>query len=176
MRTFALAVAAVLAVGLLTKPALLQQKGGEEETGPYDVVESWPQWSFPRAGYVQGSQGGVFAFNGSSVTIRDAVISNNASFGVSVSLKSSAQIASSTIQNNTTIPGPLPGTLIGGDGIRLVFGSGLFAVTPNSSVTGNAGFGVICTDGESSVIGTGPLAVVLGISGNTGGGVACTGF
>src|SRR5438445_9156411 len=61
MRTFALAVAAVLAVGLLTKPALLQQKGGEEETGPYDVVESWPQWSFPRAGYIWGSQGGVFA-------------------------------------------------------------------------------------------------------------------
>ena len=122
------------------------------------------------------SQGGVFAFNGSSVTIRDAVISNNASFGVSVSLKSSAQIASSTIQNNTAIPGLIPGTVTGGDGIRLVFGSGLFAVTPNSSVTGNAGFGVICTDGESSAIGTGPLAVVLGISGNTLGGVACTGF
>src|SRR5713101_150153 len=61
MRTFALTLAAVFAVGLLTKPALLQQKGGEEETGPYEVVEKWPQWSFARAGYVQGSQGGVFA-------------------------------------------------------------------------------------------------------------------
>jgi NHL repeat-containing protein len=38
-----------------------QQKGGEgEETGPYDVVERWPQ-PFARPGYVQGSQGGVFA-------------------------------------------------------------------------------------------------------------------
>ena len=58
------------------------------------------------------------------------------------------------------------------DGIRLVFGSGLLAATPNSSVTGNAGFGLLCTDGESSVIGT----VALGVSGNTVGAVACTGF
>jgi len=122
------------------------------------------------------SQGGVFAFNGSSVTIRDAVISNNASFGVSLSLKSSAQIANTTIESNTAIPGPIPGTLTGGDGIRLAFGSGLFAVAPNSSVTRNVGFGVICTDVESSAIGTAPLAVVLGISGNLAGSVACTGF
>jgi len=122
------------------------------------------------------SQGGVFVFNGSSVTIRDAVISNNAAFGLVLSLRSSGQIASSTIQNNTTIPGPIPGTVTGGDGIRLVFGSGLFGTAPIGIVTGNAGFGLNCTDGESSAIGTGPLAVVLGISGNTLGGVACTGF
>mgnify|MGYP003341937019 CR=1 FL=1 len=37
-----------------------QQKGGEDETGPYDVVENWPQpWSKP--GYIWGSQPGVFA-------------------------------------------------------------------------------------------------------------------
>jgi len=118
------------------------------------------------------SQGGIFAFNGSSIALRDVVISNNAAFGLSLSLKSSGQIASSTIQNNTAIPGPVPGTLTAGDGIRLVFGSGLLAATPNSSVTGNAGFGLLCTDGESSVIGT----VALGISGNTVGAVACTGF
>jgi len=114
------------------------------------------------------SQGGIFAFNGSSLTLRDAVIRSNAVFGLTLSLKSSAQIASTTIQNNVaTIPGS-------GDGIRLVFGSGLFATTPNSIVTGNAGFGVNCTDGESSVINTG----LLGIGGNALGGVApsCTGF
>src|SRR6266516_3566326 len=36
------------------------QKGGEEETGPYEVVSKWPQ-PFARQGYIQGSQGGVFA-------------------------------------------------------------------------------------------------------------------
>src|SRR5882762_7031258 len=120
------------------------------------------------------SQGGVFVFNGSSVTIRDAVISNNAAFGLVLSLRSSGQIASSTIQNNTTIPGPIPGTVTGGDGIRLVFGSGLFGTAPIGIVTGNAGFGLNCTDGESSVINTG----LLGIGFNTLGGVApaCTGF
>lgn len=40
--------------------ASLQQKGGEEETGPYDVVANWPQpWS--PSGYIWGSQPGVFA-------------------------------------------------------------------------------------------------------------------
>jgi hypothetical protein len=114
------------------------------------------------------SQGGVFAFNGSSLTLRDAVISNNVGFGLILSLKSSAQIASSTIRNNVSAG---PGT---GDGIRLVFGSGLFAATPNGSVTGNAGFGLNCTDGESSVINTS----LLGIGLNALGGVSptCTGF
>jgi parallel beta-helix repeat protein len=114
------------------------------------------------------SQGGIFVFNGSSLTLRDAVISNNVGSGLTLSLKSSGQIASSTIQNNLSIG---PGT---GDGIRLVFGSGLFASAPNSIVTGNAGFGLNCTDGESSVINTG----FLGIGGNALGGVAptCTGF
>jgi parallel beta-helix repeat protein len=114
------------------------------------------------------SQGGVFGFNGSSITIRDAVISNNVAFGLTLSLKSSAQIASSTIQNNVSIG---PGT---GDGIRLVFGSALFGTAPNGIVTGNAGFGLNCTDGESSVINT----ALLGIGINTLGGVAptCTGF
>jgi peptidylamidoglycolate lyase len=52
----------VCGFGLFSQPALLQQqKGGEgEETGPYDVVANWPQ-PFARPGYVQGSQGGVFA-------------------------------------------------------------------------------------------------------------------
>src|SRR5436189_4999944 len=36
------------------------QKGGEEETGPYEVVPKWPQ-PFARQGYIQGSQGGASA-------------------------------------------------------------------------------------------------------------------
>ena len=37
-----------------------QPKGGEDETGPYEVVENWPQpWS--AVGYIWGSQPGVFA-------------------------------------------------------------------------------------------------------------------
>ena len=41
-------------------PALAQEKGGEDETGAYAVVENWPQpWS--KAGYIWGSQPAVFA-------------------------------------------------------------------------------------------------------------------
>lgn len=50
------ALALLLAIPVLA----LQQKGGEQETGPYDVVEGWPQpWAKP--GYIWGSQPGVFA-------------------------------------------------------------------------------------------------------------------
>src|SRR5262249_42293364 len=72
-----MALAGVFAVSLLSAPAQIQQsqierdaglgvlssnsqKGGEEETGPYEVVPKWPQ-PFARQGYIQGSQGGVFA-------------------------------------------------------------------------------------------------------------------
>jgi hypothetical protein len=110
------------------------------------------------------SQGGVFAFNGSSVTIRDAIISNNVGAGLLLSFRSQAQISGSTIQNNVAP---------GGDGIRVVLGSALFPTAPNGSVSGNAGFGLLCTDGESSVVSTLPL----GLAGNALGGAAgCTGF
>jgi len=114
------------------------------------------------------SPGGIFAFLGSALNMQNAVISNNNGFGMVLSLRSEAQIASSTIQNNVPVGNN------NGDGIRLVFGSGLFATTPNGTLTGNAGFGINCTDGESSVINTS----LLGIGSNTLGGVApsCTGF
>ena len=49
----------VFTVGLSTS-ASLQQKGGEEESGPYEVVDKWPQpWA--KAGYIWGSQPGIFA-------------------------------------------------------------------------------------------------------------------
>ncbi|HEX8029327.1 MAG TPA: 6-bladed beta-propeller, partial [Vicinamibacterales bacterium] len=45
---------------LLASPAFAQEKGGEDETGPYEVVANWPKpWS--PAGYVWGSQPAVFA-------------------------------------------------------------------------------------------------------------------
>jgi hypothetical protein len=48
------------AIALFPATASLQQKGGEEETGPYEVVQNWPQpWA--AAGYIWGSQPGVFA-------------------------------------------------------------------------------------------------------------------
>ena len=61
MRKLTLVVAVVFACGLLSGPALLQQqRGGEDETGPYEVVPNWPQ-ALARPGYALGSQGGVFA-------------------------------------------------------------------------------------------------------------------
>jgi DNA-binding beta-propeller fold protein YncE len=63
MRKPTLVLASVFALGLFSAPALLQQqpqKGGEDETGPYDVVAGFPQAIAP-PGYVWGSQGGVFA-------------------------------------------------------------------------------------------------------------------
>jgi hypothetical protein len=112
------------------------------------------------------STGGISGFLGSALSIRDAVISNNVGFGVILTLRSSAQIGNSTIQNNTA---SLPGT---GDGVRVQLGSAVIGITPNGSITGNAGFGLNCTDPESSVANT----ANLGIGINTRGGVACTGF
>jgi hypothetical protein len=110
--------------------------------------------------------GGISAFQGSSLSIRDAVISNNVGFGVILTLRSSAQIGSSTIQNNTA---SVPGT---GDGIRLQFGSAVIGLAPNGSLSGNAGFGLGCIDGESSVVNTVPLGIGI----NALGGINCTGF
>src|SRR5258705_10321415 len=77
MRTCVIALIVVFAIGLLSVPALTRQpqierdaglgllssnsqKGGEDETGPYEGVAKWPQ-PFARQGYIQRSQGGVFA-------------------------------------------------------------------------------------------------------------------
>jgi DNA-binding beta-propeller fold protein YncE len=53
-------VSAVAATALISLHGLAQDKGGEDETGPYDVVEGWPQ-SLGHEGYTWGSQGGIFA-------------------------------------------------------------------------------------------------------------------
>jgi hypothetical protein len=56
---------AVGLVALLSGRALImfvaaQTKGGEEETGPYEVVQDWPR-PLGHPGFTWGSQGGVFA-------------------------------------------------------------------------------------------------------------------
>ena len=110
--------------------------------------------------------GGVFGFLGSSFLIRDATISGNTGAGVILSTKSVGQMFANTIDSNTS------------DGIRLVLGSGLILQTPTSTVTGNGGFGINCTDGESSVGSTVPPFLVVAPPANALGGVspACTGF
>jgi len=58
--TSAFILTAILAAVLFPTPATAQQKGGEDETGPYDPVPGFPQ-PIGSKGHVWGSQGGVFA-------------------------------------------------------------------------------------------------------------------
>jgi hypothetical protein len=71
-------------------------------------------------------------------------------------------LETSTIQNN------------GSDGIRLLFGSGLSVQGGTSVVAGRAGWGLQCSNGESSVLNTSLLALSGNTAGNISGG--CTGF
>ena len=60
MRLAVITLGVIVSAGLLAAPAQLQEKGGEEETGPYEVVDKWPApWA--RQGYIWGSQPGIFA-------------------------------------------------------------------------------------------------------------------
>src|SRR5580765_5526591 len=62
MRTLLLSLLAAAGLSVLAPPALLQEKGGDDRTGPYDVVPGWPQpLAFARPGYICGSTGGIFA-------------------------------------------------------------------------------------------------------------------
>ena len=58
MRTAILYLVAV--IGLCFFSAFAQEKGGDDRTGPYDVVPGWPQ-PLPDKGYIWGSTGGIFA-------------------------------------------------------------------------------------------------------------------
>jgi len=61
MRRAMTVFAMVFAVTLFAASASPQhKKGGEDETGPYEVVPNWPQ-PIAGPGYVWGSQGGAFA-------------------------------------------------------------------------------------------------------------------
>jgi hypothetical protein len=114
--------------------------------------------------------GGILAFLGSSLVVRDAVISGNSGPGLIFSLRSQGQMFNSTIQNNS------------GDGIRLIFGSALLPAMPASTVSGNSGFGIQCTDPESSILNTipppPPFPPFFVFFGNTLGDVSagCSGF
>src|SRR5262249_26610086 len=58
MRTAIVAVFVAASVGSV----FTQEKGGDDRTGPYDVVQGWPQpLEFATRGYIWGSTGGIFA-------------------------------------------------------------------------------------------------------------------
>ena len=61
MRKYALAIGVMLALFFVAAPAhQAQQKGGQDETGDYNVVGGWPG-PFAKPGYIQGAISGVFA-------------------------------------------------------------------------------------------------------------------
>jgi hypothetical protein len=105
--------------------------------------------------------GGVFVFQGSAVIVRNALVADNAGFGLGIGMRSSGQVVGSTFGGN-------------GDGIRILMGGALFVSAPPSTVSGSAGFGVQCLDGESSLVNT----VLLGFADNAAGALApgCTAF
>jgi len=52
----------LVGMALLPAPAFLQEKGGDDVTGPYNVAEKWPlPLSVAKPGYIWGSTGGIFA-------------------------------------------------------------------------------------------------------------------
>jgi DNA-binding beta-propeller fold protein YncE len=58
MRKLALTLMAAVGMGWLSAPAFLQEKGGNDATGQYEVVANWPKsWAPP--GYTWGSHSGV---------------------------------------------------------------------------------------------------------------------
>jgi hypothetical protein len=60
MRLALFSLIAVIGSSLFSAPAFAQEKGGDDRTGPYDVVQGWPQ-PLPDKGYIWGSTGGIFA-------------------------------------------------------------------------------------------------------------------
>ncbi len=67
MRTALLSLVALLGLSCLSAPAFAREKGGDDKTGPYDVVPNWPL-PLPDKGYIWGSAGG-FAETPSKVFI-----------------------------------------------------------------------------------------------------------
>jgi hypothetical protein len=61
---------AVVLFGAMSTPALLQEKGGDNRTGPYDVVEKWPLPSrLAKPGHIFGSTAGIFAESADKVFV-----------------------------------------------------------------------------------------------------------
>lgn len=68
MRRCIVSLVALLGVGavfsspaaLQQKPAVIEQRGGFDISGPYEVDPNWPKKTWPAPGYIWGSQGGVY--------------------------------------------------------------------------------------------------------------------
>jgi DNA-binding beta-propeller fold protein YncE len=62
MRAVVLSLVTVVTLGLFSAPAFLQEKGGDDRTGPYNVAQGWPKpLKLAKPGYIWGSTGGIFA-------------------------------------------------------------------------------------------------------------------
>jgi hypothetical protein len=66
MRSAIVVLLVIAAAGVVST----QEKGGDDRTGPYDVVQGWPQpLGFAKPGYIWGSTGGVFAESSNRIFI-----------------------------------------------------------------------------------------------------------
>jgi len=138
------------------------------------VIIGDPGLGFSTANTITGNgtglpgSAGVSLLLGSSARIRDAAISGNTGFGAFVFLRSTLQLqGNTTIQTNS------------GDGVRLALGSALSVDNPaltTTTVTGNAGWGMFCTDNESSYFPFGALPPPLWASAAGGVSPDCTAF
>ena len=71
-KTFGVA-AATLAVLLAGGLAQMQEKGGDDATGPYDLVAGWPQ-NYCGEGHQIGSTAGIWAESPDRVIISPAAV------------------------------------------------------------------------------------------------------
>ena len=68
MRRLIVSLVALLGLGaifsspasLQQQPATIEQRGGFDISGPYEVDPNWPKKTWPAPGYIWGSQGGVY--------------------------------------------------------------------------------------------------------------------
>jgi parallel beta-helix repeat protein len=130
-----------------------------------------PATSFTSANSITGNgtsaaiplinRGGINAFLGSTIDLRDANVGNNAGVGLQVVLRSTARSFNTTIDGNSS------------DGVELIQGSAMRFDNPQVTILGNGGVGLNCFDAESSFAGN-----TSGITGNSGGNISpsCTGF
>jgi len=106
----------------------------------------------------QNGSSGISGWNGASLDIRNATITDNNQYGVSLGLHSTLRIYGSTVSGND-------------HGIRVYQGSAVILDTPAVSITNNSVWGILCDDKESSLAGD-----TSGVTSNIRGNVSCTGF
>lgn len=90
---------------------------------------------------ITGNGEGVTMWLASQLVSGGNTISNNKSFGVLINENSTVRSSGETIQFNS------------GDGLLVQWGSKLILVEPSSTVGGNVGVGLRCSDAEASVVG-----------------------